>query len=125
MSRRLHHFDPHLPSAPPIFGNAAGGRARRGLTSLHAPLRISPGRPHCVIPDRSGAVTGREYHCPLRLSLHSGGCCPPFETRHCRSPEGSWRIVSHAHVLPIPERKYLQNVYSLVQVQGKEIPLHK
>ena len=77
-----------------------------------------------MIPD-SGAVTGREYHCPLRFSLHELQGPPAF-TAGCFNARLMWVLAHPLTVLTLiatPEGKYLMNVYPLVVLRGSIFPL--
>lgn len=71
-------------------------------------------------PEEFGAVAGRKYHCPGRGSSHIAAAGLPLQ-RSLIAPPGCPRdhrgASGHAHgVYPIPPRKFLTNVYSVVKV---------
>lgn len=94
----FHYLDPICPRLP---GSAGICQATVSYTVslVVRPLCLPQScNPHCVRCIATHMLwLGRCIIVHFRLSSHTSGCGPPFETRHYRSPEGSWRIVSHAY----------------------------
>ena len=71
---------PRLPQV--CSGNQSGGRQLRFLMRPLTSSGCLPEPPSLRDPEVAlRAVTGRKYHCPLRLSSHFCGCCPPSGSR--------------------------------------------